>query len=389
MKNTITDQQLLEQQSFEKNYLNKKRFGKYFNSFSSSLAVEIGVNEAIFIQKLHQLIISKKNRHNEGGFRWYFNTFDTWQKEYFPYWSEKTIIRIVYKLRGEAVDEHGKLKKEQIPALIVTTDEHNKLKYYKDHTLWYRINYVELHKLLTKNGSSTQVKASQNDQPMSSQTDQPMSSQTDRSSTTMEPHKEPPTRKNGGGNSLDSNHEDSKANPTDFVSRGDSVSAGGVEEAEFYKPLTQIERYEIAKSLLIDPNEVVAAEKDVLSMFFRGELKKLTSTKETVIAFLEARIRKGDIEAGNPEMMLHIESEHPLDKARDKCVLFEMKIQQIHADGQSLVAEYEESGNDSLLAKKDELETKLEKIKPKFEKTYKEFLMYKNLYPNRFAARYQ
>lgn len=92
-----------------------------------SLAVAIGLNEAIFLQQLHWRI--RKYGKERDGQTWVYNTFPQWQEE-FPFWSESTLKRIVDKLREQDI--------------IITTDQYNKMK--MDRTLWYAIDYSELAK---------------------------------------------------------------------------------------------------------------------------------------------------------------------------------------------------------------------------------------------------
>lgn len=64
----------------------------------SSLAVAIGLNEAIFLQQLHYWLERSKNQHD--GRRWVYNTFEEWQEK-FPFWSLRTMERIVARLRND------------------------------------------------------------------------------------------------------------------------------------------------------------------------------------------------------------------------------------------------------------------------------------------------
>ncbi|MER2190645.1 MAG: conserved phage C-terminal domain-containing protein [Solibacillus sp.] len=87
-----------------------------------SLAVKVGLNEAIFLQQLHfRLLISTNVRD---GHKWIYKTLAEWNEE-FPFWSYDTLKRIVAKLEKEGY--------------IVTTNAYNKLK--MDKTKWYRIEY--------------------------------------------------------------------------------------------------------------------------------------------------------------------------------------------------------------------------------------------------------
>lgn len=101
-----------------------------------SLAKKIGLNEAIFLQQLHfRLLISKNERD---GHKWMYNSYSDWHKE-FPFWSEKTIKRVIRRLEDEGY--------------IISTDEYNKLK--MDKTKWYRLNYSKIrYTPLVQNGTS-------------------------------------------------------------------------------------------------------------------------------------------------------------------------------------------------------------------------------------------
>lgn len=88
---------------------------------SRRLAALVGLNEAIFLQQLNYWL-NKSGKFRDGK-RWIYKTFPDWQAEDFPFWSERTIKRVVSNLR----DKH----------LILTTDQYNKSN--ADRTLWYTI----------------------------------------------------------------------------------------------------------------------------------------------------------------------------------------------------------------------------------------------------------
>ena len=90
-----------------------------------SLAAKIGLNEAIMLQQLHYWLRKSKNLRD--GKPWIYNTYIEWEKQ-FPWWSNRTIKRIVDNLRSAG--------------LIETTSKYNKLNI--DQTLWYTINYEKL-----------------------------------------------------------------------------------------------------------------------------------------------------------------------------------------------------------------------------------------------------
>ena len=93
------------------------------------LATLIGLNEAIFLQQLNYWL--RKSGKLRDGQQWIYKTYDDWQAEDFPFWSTRTIKRIVENLR----DKH----------LILTTDEYNKSN--ADRTLWYAIVRANVDKL--------------------------------------------------------------------------------------------------------------------------------------------------------------------------------------------------------------------------------------------------
>lgn len=92
-----------------------------------SLAVAIGLNEAIILQQLHYWLQESTNIRD--GYKWVYNTYEDWQKQ-FPFWSKNTIIRAVKSLENKN---------------LVIVGNYNKLKI--DNTKWYRINYEELERV--------------------------------------------------------------------------------------------------------------------------------------------------------------------------------------------------------------------------------------------------
>lgn len=102
-----------------------------------SLAVAIGLNEAIFLQQVHYWL--KRSKHLHDGRQWIYNTVEEWLKQ-FPFWSDKTIRRIVNTLRKSG--------------LLITTDEYNKRSF--DNTLWYAIDYDKLNELECASGQVDQ-----------------------------------------------------------------------------------------------------------------------------------------------------------------------------------------------------------------------------------------
>lgn len=90
-----------------------------------SLAVKIGLNEAMVLQQIHYVILEMKGEiYNDSGTYWIRRTAEEW-RETFKFWSVPTIRRILKRL--------AKLK------YIKTTKKFNKVK--TDQGLWYTIDY--------------------------------------------------------------------------------------------------------------------------------------------------------------------------------------------------------------------------------------------------------
>lgn len=88
------------------------------------LAQKIGLNEAIFLQQLHFWI--KKSGKEIDGRNWIYNTIDQWAAQ-FPFWSTRTIARIIKSLRDNDL------------ILIDKLSEHK-----FDATNYYSVNYDKI-----------------------------------------------------------------------------------------------------------------------------------------------------------------------------------------------------------------------------------------------------
>lgn len=62
-----------------------------------SLAVLVGLNEAMILQQVHYWLNPKMNKNVFEGRLWVHNTYEQWQKQ-FPFWGEKTIRRTILSL---------------------------------------------------------------------------------------------------------------------------------------------------------------------------------------------------------------------------------------------------------------------------------------------------
>lgn len=89
-----------------------------------SLAVKIGLNEALFIQQLHYWVDRSKNIID--GRQWVYNTMADWSKQ-FPFWSQKTLSRTISNLEKQG---------------LVLSGNYNQKGY--DRTKWYTIDYPSL-----------------------------------------------------------------------------------------------------------------------------------------------------------------------------------------------------------------------------------------------------
>jgi hypothetical protein len=96
-----------------------------------SLAIAIGLNEAIVLQQIHFWIEKGMGKEYKGE-RWVYNSIPDWQKKNFPFWSEATIKRTI-----------ASLKKQK----LITSKNLNQKKY--DRTLWYTIDYQKLESIET------------------------------------------------------------------------------------------------------------------------------------------------------------------------------------------------------------------------------------------------
>lgn len=93
----------------------------------------LGLNEAIVVQQIHYwLNINKKaNKNFYDGRTWTYNTYETWQKENFSFWSEKTVRRIFSNLFKKG---------------ILLKANYNIHKY--DRTLWISLDYSKIEEIL-------------------------------------------------------------------------------------------------------------------------------------------------------------------------------------------------------------------------------------------------
>lgn len=93
-----------------------------------TLAVAIGLNEAIALQQLHYWLRKSKNIRDDR--KWVYNSYAEWA-ENFPFWSERTIQRAFLKL-------------EELKLIIVDTPGG------RDRRKWYTIDYDRVNNLISE-----------------------------------------------------------------------------------------------------------------------------------------------------------------------------------------------------------------------------------------------
>ena len=98
---------------------------------SHSLAVRIGVEEALFLQLLHYRL--EKNGVEKEGHIWYRQTYEGWAKQC-SYWNITKVKRLITKLERYQ--------------LILSSNKLNS--FVTDRSKWYRIDYEKIDKLLQK-----------------------------------------------------------------------------------------------------------------------------------------------------------------------------------------------------------------------------------------------
>ncbi len=119
-----------------------------------SLAVAIGLKEAITLQQLHYLLQNSDNGKLIRGRKHIYNTYSKW-KTYFPFWSEITIKRIFLSL-----EEKGLVKSIQ-----ADPNRYYRIKYYTiDYAKVDEINKsIPTHSPMKSSGSKTSVPSDQID----------------------------------------------------------------------------------------------------------------------------------------------------------------------------------------------------------------------------------
>lgn len=98
-----------------------------------TLAVKIGLNEAMILQQMHYWLNADHNKNYIQGRHWVYNSYEEWHKQ-FPFWSKETIKRTIYSLEKQKLVVSDKLSEEKF-----------------NHRKWYSIDYIELQRLDQEN----------------------------------------------------------------------------------------------------------------------------------------------------------------------------------------------------------------------------------------------
>lgn len=96
-----------------------------------SLAVKVGLKEAIVLQQFHYWL--QRSGNNRDGYKWVYNSYDEWHKQ-FPFFSKVTLRRTINSLEKQG---------------YLVSGNYNKAGF--DKTKWYRIDYQRLNKACDQN----------------------------------------------------------------------------------------------------------------------------------------------------------------------------------------------------------------------------------------------
>ena len=101
-----------------------------------SLAVKVGLNEAIVLQQFHYWL--QRSTNVRDGYKWVYNSYKEWNKQ-FPFWGLNTLKRAITSLEKSG---------------YLISGNYNKAGF--DKTKWYRINYdlLGMGQRSTQNGST-------------------------------------------------------------------------------------------------------------------------------------------------------------------------------------------------------------------------------------------
>lgn len=111
-----------------------------------SLAVKIGLNEALVLQQVHYWL--QRSTNYRDGYMWVYNSYSNWQADNFPFWSAATVKRAFKSLEKQG---------------LLISANYNRAGF--DKTKWYRIDYnaVENLERVTNDEVKMTQRADQND----------------------------------------------------------------------------------------------------------------------------------------------------------------------------------------------------------------------------------
>ena len=105
-----------------------------------SLAVQIGLNEAVVLQQIHYWLgISK---HQIEGRTWVYNTYEEWRKQ-LPFWSVSTIKRTILSLEVKGLLLSANFNAMKMDKTKWYSIDYEKLQEYEDHTMEHPASPVE------------------------------------------------------------------------------------------------------------------------------------------------------------------------------------------------------------------------------------------------------
>lgn len=122
------------------------QYGEECTTVSPNLAKRIGLNEAIIIQKLNDLI--NKNKHDDKYFKdgsiWIKQSVATLCEKYFPYMSLSTLKRAISKLKKLNLIKIKRFDSKEA----------------KNNTNWYSLNYEAIENIISKEDEHIELEES-------------------------------------------------------------------------------------------------------------------------------------------------------------------------------------------------------------------------------------
>jgi len=106
-----------------------------------TLAIKIGLNEAVILQQMHFYMLMSKHLYDNK--KWIYNTYSEWQKQ-FPFWSIDTVRRTITSLEKQE---------------LIISGNFNKFK--MDKTKWYTINYDNIPDIEIENSEDSEEEKKQ------------------------------------------------------------------------------------------------------------------------------------------------------------------------------------------------------------------------------------